>query len=192
MTGEIFQDFIRKVFIPEIRRRRKAEDLQNSEGLLLVDGHSSRANPETMMLLQAENIGVLTFVSHAYHLMQPLDRGVFREFKTVLTQTKGSSSYKKQTEWRREMLVHCIGAMRQATSPHIIKDSFRISGLLPVDRKQVLNETNFPNMNLPQVVEEVTGRRPRAGFKISHRVLTSEESIAELQAVALSKRHRAE
>ena len=184
---EIFESFIRDVFIPEIQKRRRTFQLEGKRALLLVDGHSSRANPDLLKICRDADIDVMTLVAHASHMMQPLDRGVFLSFKTHLT---GKSSYKAQKnlkKWRKELLLHAIVAMRTATTPFTVRRAFELSVIFPIDSSKCLNASFFPNLgNLPNL-PTIPAKRPRAGFKISGRVLTSEAVIEELEQLKANK-----
>ncbi|MBY0308971.1 MAG: hypothetical protein K2Q09_09540 [Phycisphaerales bacterium] len=45
-----------KVFLPDLQRRRRAEEKPDAPALLYVDGHSSRANPKVLRLLREANV----------------------------------------------------------------------------------------------------------------------------------------
>ena len=85
MTSDIFHWYVSKVFLPEIEKKRRALQLGGRWTLLLVDGHSSRKKPEMLQECLEHKIHVKTYVAHASNLMQVLDRGVFRAFKTSIT-----------------------------------------------------------------------------------------------------------
>lgn len=63
ISTEIWADWVKKTFIPEIsNRRQKLGDLE-APALLLVDGHATRGHVETLELLKENKIDVVTFVS---------------------------------------------------------------------------------------------------------------------------------
>ena len=109
--------YIETIFIPSVQSRRRQFELYDRWALLLVDWHSSRANPDLMQLCLESGIQVRSFVSHSSHMCQVLDRGIFRAFKTSITSMKSRKSYKKPVEWRREMMGHAVTAMRIAAAP---------------------------------------------------------------------------
>lgn len=180
MTAEIFHWWITEVFIPHIEKTRFVNGLQGRWALLLVDGHSSRANPAMLSECLQAKIMVKTLVAHSSSWTQTLDRGVFRAFKVSLTSRKGTKSFKNQVEWRTEMLRHTVLAMREATSPGTILEAWKESGCWPVDETRVINLRNFPGLNLEPQTISPPRKRARNGFKISNRLLTSEAVIAEL------------
>ena len=95
MTTEIWSEWITDVFLPGIRARRKANDLENRWGLLVLDGHSSRLSPEALRACQTARVHVQTYVAHSSHLCQVLDCGVFRCFKTRLPQFLPTRSFSR-------------------------------------------------------------------------------------------------
>ena len=181
MNMEIFEWYIKSIFIPSIESRRRQFELYDRWALLLVDGHCSRANPELMQLCLDSGIHVRSYVSHSSHMCQVLDRGVFRAFKTSITSMKSRKSYKKPVEWRREMMGHAVTAMRVATSPGTICRAWEESGCWPVDEKRVLNSANFPDLGFEAHTSSLPPKRTRKGFKISNRRLTSEQAIKEMK-----------
>ena len=134
-----FHQFMTQVFFPAIRERRK-HDLIDRWALLLLDGHSSRENPQMLEECLAEKILVKTYVSHASHMSQVLDRGIFREFKTDLTSRKSTVSFANRCEWRKQMLLHAAKSMRVATEKSIVIGAWKESGCWPVDSSKAINK----------------------------------------------------
>ena len=50
--------------------------------LLIQDGHTSHISIELIELARANDVCILCLPSHTTHLLQPLDVGVFKSFKT--------------------------------------------------------------------------------------------------------------
>ena len=180
MTSEIFHWWITEVFIPHVEKTRLVMGLQGRYALLLVDGHSSRANPAMLTECLEAKILVKTLVAHSSSWTQTLDRGVFRAFKVSLTTRKGNKSYKNGVEWRTEMLRHTLLAMREATSPGTVLEAWKESGCWPVDSTKAINLSNFPGLELEPRSISPPRKRARNGFRISNRLMTSEAVIAEL------------
>jgi hypothetical protein len=67
MTTELFAKYARKVLIPEFQKRLHLLP-SGSHGLLLLDAHSSRYNPDLWEEFRNNPIDVLTFYSHTSHL----------------------------------------------------------------------------------------------------------------------------
>ena len=60
--------------------------------LLIQDGHASHMSVELIKLARANNIHLLCLPSHTSHILQPLDVGVFKSFKSNFS--KSCSSYR--------------------------------------------------------------------------------------------------
>ena len=81
---ELFEQYCLQVIIPKFKEQRKLAPLDLQRGLLVVDGHSSRWNPDLMEKFSENNIDVVSLVSHTSHVCQPLDATVFGIFKEEL------------------------------------------------------------------------------------------------------------
>lgn len=57
--------------------------------LLILDGHGSHISIEVIELARANNIHLLCLPAHTTHLLQPLDVGVFKSFKTYFSKACG-------------------------------------------------------------------------------------------------------
>ena len=180
ITKESFHQWVSDVFIPYVEEKRFAKGLSGRYALLLVDGHSSRANPEMLDECRRAKIVVMSYVSHSSALCQVLDRGVFRAYKTELTKLKGTQSFRSQVAWRNETLGHSVRAMRIATSPGTILDAWKESGCWPVDKTKAINLSNFPGLDVDVQPSSPPPKRRRGGFRISNRILTSQAVIDEL------------
>lgn len=74
INTELFMNWIREHFIP----RKPA-----GKNLLILDGHASHMNSVDMLQLASDHdIVILCLPSHTTHYLQPLDRVVFKPFKT--------------------------------------------------------------------------------------------------------------
>lgn len=78
ISSELFMDFLRDHFIP----RKPA-----GKNLLILDGHASHlSNPDMLELARDNDIIMLCLPSHTTHYLQPLDRVVFKPFRTYWNQ----------------------------------------------------------------------------------------------------------
>jgi hypothetical protein len=182
INSQIFEEYCRKVIINEFASR--AEHFPpNQRGLLLLDGHSSRANPDLLELLKSKGVDVLTFVSHSSHVLQPLDVLVFGEFKKQLR--AGSSALRRLTlpEKRVWMLSNAKKALHMSFFEDYVKKSFTKAGVFPLNRAHVLKHPGI-GVALADSPESPTksSRKKRNAVDINCRVITSDEAIAELRA----------
>ncbi|KAH7830227.1 putative DDE superfamily endonuclease [Monocercomonoides exilis] len=84
MTESIFQGYAEEVLLTGIIERRKILMRTNERCLLLLDSHSSIAQPEIWQKFADNNFDVVTFIPRSSHITQPLDRGVFAVFKKCI------------------------------------------------------------------------------------------------------------
>jgi hypothetical protein len=148
MTQELFTKWTLN-FIGQVNEIRKRSKLEKEPALLVIDGHSSRENPEAIKLLNDANIQVITFPSHTTHLLQPLDVGVFSSFKASLRQynsrysklqinspldTKFSDTEKNLLK----IIMNSLDLLTRATTLKNITNAFSKTGICPVDEKAPL------------------------------------------------------
>lgn len=181
ITRDVFHQYIEKVFLPEVEARRRAHQKPDAPCLLLVDGHSSRLDAGLMQEARDRNVHVVTLVSHASHLMQPLDKGCFRELKARLGGMRGVVQKAPVPERRRALLQHAHAAFDKALTPATIKRAFRDSGMYPVDRRKVLSDARLKTAEAELDETDKKVRKIRTGFKISGQVMTSTDTIAQLR-----------
>ena len=85
MTQRIFLGYVKDMLIPEVQRRRRADQLEGQRAALFVDGHSSRSSAEAMDALSAAGIDCITPVAHSSHISQALDLHFLMTFKQALS-----------------------------------------------------------------------------------------------------------
>ena len=193
INRETFHRFMREVYFPAIEERRLRYNLKDRWSLLLLDGHSSRENAELLEECLSHKIMIRTYVSHASHMCQVLDRGIFLEFKTDLTSRKSTAAYNNRVEWRNQTLRHAAKAMAVACEKMVVIKAWRESGCWPVDDKKALTKKNFPDLDLPPEESPLLEKRKRSGFRISNQLLTSQaniQALREQQANASSRKVR--
>ncbi len=179
INKKIFAEWTRKIFIPEVRSRREKHGKPEAPFLLLLDSHSSRANPDLLEELMRENIVVFTFPSHCTHILQPLDMVVFSVFKSLLTKELVLSGASTADERRSHLLVACKKAIYIALYEDTVKAGFKRSGLFPPTPSVVLDENEFVSRG--NVSHHPTSTR--TGVRFDGRVLTSTDFIAALRPV---------
>jgi hypothetical protein len=209
ITKVVFSQWVLGPFAEDIKRKRAELKQPNAPALLIVDGHSSRADAATMRRLRDEhNIHVLTLVAHSTHVLQPLDVQVFAAFKAQLKlhSRDRRAAFAKAAPERRAALMETVQkAHYHAVESTIVQTGWKKSGLWPVDRSmplkheavnQVLEPELRPNRDLQDgagddVVDAVDA--PAAvRFDISARVLTSDVAIAEMEAFQKQQKKKEE
>ncbi|KAH7819666.1 uncharacterized protein MONOS_4891 [Monocercomonoides exilis] len=131
------------VLLSAIIDRRKRILKETHRCLLLLDSHSSRADPTIWRQFKEAEIDVVTFVPHTTHISQPLDRGVFAVLKSELSNNYNSPSSTSSSSKRTVVADVLPQALHTALTPSVIKKAFINSGVLSNGSGSVL-------MKLPQ------------------------------------------
>ncbi|KAH7821250.1 uncharacterized protein MONOS_15700 [Monocercomonoides exilis] len=127
------------MLLPGINQRIEALKKSDEHCLLLLDTHSSRAQPDLWMKFADSSIDVITFVPHTTHIAQPLDRGVFAVFKKTINANYEAPSSSSSVVLRREALADVLPqALQTSLLPSTIKSSFAKSGVLSHQWHEVL------------------------------------------------------
>lgn len=93
VTNEIMLESIKKVFIPEIVRRREELGLpRDAPAVLHMDGHRSHNTAELKQVLADNHITLRLFVPHTSHIQQLLDLVIFGKFKKLLKKSLQESN----------------------------------------------------------------------------------------------------
>ena len=77
MTGDMFVEWVRDVFLPTTEEKRRCSKLA-----LVMDNFSGHVPLEGQRLLVENKVLPLYFPPHATHILQPLDVGIIKPFKT--------------------------------------------------------------------------------------------------------------
>ncbi|KAH7823158.1 putative DDE superfamily endonuclease [Monocercomonoides exilis] len=143
MDKTAFKKYTLTVLLPAIIDRRKRILKETHRCLLLLDSHSSRADPTIWRQFKEAEIDVVTFVPHTTHISKPLDRGVFAVLKSELSNNYSSPSSTYSSSKRTAVADVLPQALHTAFTPSVIKKTFINSGVLSNGSGSVL-------MKLPQ------------------------------------------
>lgn len=107
--------------------------------LLIVDGHSSHLSIEAIEFAKANSIHVLCLPSHTTHILQPLDIGVFKSFKSHFS--KACTKYMADHPGR-VITPEILPLMIAEAWPHSftqlnVMSGFRKSGVFPLNPSMV-------------------------------------------------------
>lgn len=130
IDSELFYSWFVK-FIANIPSRRPV--------LVLLDGHASHMNIETLNLARKSNIHFLMIPPHTTHIFQPLDVGVFGPLKKAFSKecTKLMRKNKRKYINRYDFCRVLTPAWRTAITPANILGGFRGSGVWPLNPSAV-------------------------------------------------------
>ncbi|KAJ6248322.1 tigger transposable element derived 5 [Anaeramoeba flamelloides] len=172
ITKDLFYEWVRCVFIPEVEAIREFNKLPKDEwALLVLDGHNSRANLAAIHLLQQHYVDCIVIPSHSSHLLQPLDVGIFKYFKTEL---RRQQSKKKRKNFFL-LVDHCLN---YATSTMHCVDAFADAGIYPLKLLKINNDIPI----FPAEVKEFSFSNFNYGsrIKMSGQVITSSKFIEHM------------
>src|SRR3989338_6101533 len=177
----IFADIVKKTLISEFEQRRRSlgPGSENQWGILYVDGHTSREQPEVLEILREHKIDVISFVAHASHLLQPLDLWVFLMLKESLESSRAQFSASRP-EQRMQMLRELEKALAFACMKSNILKSFQLSGIYPVKPSAVLAD-QFGSA--PKQEEAASSDKQKRNYiNINGKLLTASEIVEALRA----------
>ncbi|KAJ6247905.1 protein derived from transposon [Anaeramoeba flamelloides] len=162
-----------EVFIPYVLKMRKKLNCKGDRALLILDGHSSRSNPDVLDLFALYNIDCVVIPAHSSHIIQPLDVGVFHSFKSEVAKIKGKKS---------DYFGIVEHALRFATSPLRINGAFRNAGIFPLNFELLCNKKEVFQSNLLNLISPQQNI-PRGGgrFNISGKIITNYKNRSEIR-----------
>jgi hypothetical protein len=176
ISSEILGNYLTKQVIPHFVAQR-ARPRASKRGLLLLDGHTSRINGELWQTFKDNDIDVMTFVSHASHILQPLDLCVFAAFKSKLR--GGMSALKSLSlgQKRGAVMKRAFDSLYHALSPVNIQNGFSRAGIWPLNREEPLSHSGI---NRHPDTPPVPIRKRRTIIALDGDTLTSDEVIAKM------------
>lgn len=128
ISSELFMDWMAQHFIP----RKPA-----GKNLLILDGHTSHMNSPDMLQVAADNdVIILCLPSHTTHYLQPLDRVVFKPFKTYFKDACGKLVTARQGTGRisRDDFGELLNsAWSRSANVQLATSAFRATGIYPLN-----------------------------------------------------------
>lgn len=185
ITASTFDEYCTKIVIPRFEDERKRKG-SSQRGLIVLDGHSSRANAELLKKLKNAYIDVVTFVSHTSHICQPLDVLVFGIFKAALRRNTISLPTAASQAERREILVEAAKkALYWSLYCNNVTKSFRRSGVYPLNRERALQHPGVRMITDPEEGwqspnTKIHGKKRKA-IDINCKILTSDYFISLIE-----------
>ena len=115
--------------------------------LLIMDGHGTHMSIELIELARANDVHLLCLPSHTTHILQPLDVGVFKSFKSNFS--KACSKYLAAHPGRvitSDKLASLVAeAWPFSLSPLNIMSGFKKTGIYPLNRSEVTDRQIAPS-----------------------------------------------
>ncbi|RPA96323.1 DDE-domain-containing protein, partial [Choiromyces venosus 120613-1] len=109
--------------------------------MLLVDGHITHCQDNFIIKCHKNHIIPFEFPSDLTHILQPLDVGVFHPWKHYHKQTIHHALRSLDIEYTISSFFRDLDTIRKQTfQSHIIKNSFKNSGMFPVSYKNAIKK----------------------------------------------------
>lgn len=135
MDVERFQGWILK-FINEVKQRKEEEE-KDEYTLLIVDGHNSRLNADTIFTAAINRVIVLVGPSQLTNSWQANDAGINKSFKENLRSLVAIHIEAKQTLANSDVALMITEALKKPNMKKSIINSYRHVGIEPFDRLQM-------------------------------------------------------
>ena len=118
--------------------------------LLVLDGHGSHITIDVIEHARSNDIHLLCLPSHTSHILQPLDVGVFKSFKTFFS--KVCSQYMAKNPGQvitEDVLAALVGkAFAQSHTPLNVLGGFKKAGIYPFNPGEVSDRQLAPSVAL--------------------------------------------
>lgn len=158
-----FENWVETIFIPDVNLKRLAYGKPDAPVLLWVDGHGSRSSTKAQDLLLAAGVTMVVIPSHTSHILQPLDCGVFRVFKTKLSALFRCPSPPTLPNTRQSLMEAAARAYHFARAYWIVQSAFQRTGLCPWNPSVVFDDptkvTNTSPFQLPATGPRISSGR---------------------------------
>ena len=146
--GELFGHWMNKLFLPSIPPSRPV--------LLLLDGHSSHFEPDTIRMASKEGVVIICLPPHTTHVSQPLDVSFFRPLKVYWS--NACHKYVQEnpgrivTKFQFSSLFST--AWYKAIKPENLISGFRKCGICPFNSKAIVVSEIPQREDLPTTESE--------------------------------------
>lgn len=152
--------------------------------LLIEDGHASHISMEVIELARANDVHLLCLPAHNTHILQPLDVGVFKSFKTWFS--KACHKYLVKNPGRvitADIIASLVAeAWPQSLTPLNIMSGFRKCGIYPINPGEVSDR----QLAHVKTVQPKTSSLPHSS-SLSSKSLNSEVDEASVPLVTTAE-----
>ena len=158
-TDEYSIEWFKQVFLPQTNTSRPR--------LLYVDGHNSHITGQLQLLALQHDVQIVWIMSHASHIIQPLDQQPFAQLKKAYSQQLRLHDPGCNMKITRELFNKIYAVARGAAfTTAMITSGFKRSGLWPFSLQNVLNRKDVrdkaittPERQLSKTAEYSTPKR---------------------------------
>jgi hypothetical protein len=137
ITTKIYDEYVEKILIPTINSLRKKKQQPNQRCIVFVDNHASHLSEKAKQLFHDNKIDYYSFPPHCTTILQPLDLGVFGDFKARLIKALYEYDFSNMsiTDKRKILLQESYECLDAATCIKTCKSAFARCGLYPFSSK---------------------------------------------------------
>ena len=124
--------------------------------LLIMDGHGTHISIELIELAQSNGVHLLCLPSHTTHILQPLDVGVFKSFKSNFSKTcsKYLAAHPGRVITSDKLASLVAEAWPLSLSPLNIMSGFKKTGIYPINPSEVTDRQIAPSKLYQQLQTE--------------------------------------
>jgi DDE superfamily endonuclease len=135
--------WLEKDFHPLTDARNKSDGYR----LLILDGHNSHVTYRFCKFAADKKIIVIRLPAHTTHVLQPCDVGVFGPLASAWKSEVLEASRRNDSITKNNLLKHYANARSRAMKPNTIVNSFRKTGIWPLDRTAIPSKAFAPSLN---------------------------------------------
>lgn len=201
VTRSSFTYWCEKIFLPDVLDQRRALGLSDTvKSLLILDGHASRYEPDTIQLLMDNNVTVYVLPANTTLGTQPLDVFAFKAFKSTFKKMH----QKQLVAWQQRnrmavekdkisaaglkrciMIDAAVDAIQAGLLRDVLARAWEQAGICPWNPLK-LRERGL-EFDLPADVLESptmpTRTRNRKTFQVSGGVLTTDINVQQMRDI---------
>jgi hypothetical protein len=125
-------------------------DARNKSGgyrLLILDGHNSHVTYRFCKFAADKKIIIIRLPPHTTHVLQPCDVGAFGPLASAWKSEVLEASRQNDPITKNNLLKRYANARSRAMKPNTIINSFRKTGIWPLDRTAIPSEAFAPSLN---------------------------------------------
>jgi len=193
-TKMIFRKFIENI-IERIQKKRETTGY-SGKALILCDNHTTRFDTESLEILAAANIMMVTLPPHTTHILQPIDLVLAHSFKSAYRSKidlvekciSGDLDLSARERKLQIYLVAILDAMQVSASYTNIIGSWRRSCLWPLDEEALYGSSKLTPESAAPAGEIAIRRVSSARFSITGGILTDEDIRAQVRERDLTRR----
>ena len=104
---------------------------------MVIDGHESHIKFEVRQLAKEHSIIIAKLPSHATHLLQPLDLGIFKPLKAAYDSAAHRFFLRRCTYINKKNFPSILAEAWKSFKPETAVNSFRKAGIVPFNKDAV-------------------------------------------------------